>query len=99
MLAEELKIWHTRVASDEDKDLGSIDDNVLAVCNSLAGRDKVATNNLLLRLSGTQQTHLQQVVRRVLMNLSSPSAVLLLRRSMRFTFILMDFRHSIKSEL
>ena len=51
VLEEELKIWRTRVTSDKDKDLGSIDDNVLAVCTSLAGRDKVITNNLLLRLS------------------------------------------------
>ena len=48
MLEEELKIWHTRVASDKHKDLGSIDDNVLAVCTSLSGRDKVTTNNMQL---------------------------------------------------
>jgi len=44
VLTEELQIWHshaTRITCKTRKGLGSVDDNVLAVCMSLDTRDKV----------------------------------------------------------
>ena len=61
VLTEELQIWHshaTRITCNTPKGLGSVDDNVLAVCMSLDTRDKVAIENANLSvLSPLDQTY------------------------------------------